>query len=78
MALWGSDVSFPPVVGFVDLAHPEADRAIGSVVEPMKVVTYGPHVDGIAFDPARLLGVVTVLPRSKMFKAVLEYLPRVT
>jgi len=77
LAMWGSDLPFPPVVAFVDLTHPEADEAIRSVVDSVEVVAFGPHVDEPAFDRAVLLGVQTVLPRSKLLKAIAEYLPRI-
>lgn len=77
LALWGSDQAFSPVVAFVDLTHADADEAISALAETVKIVAYGPHVDEVAFDRARLLGVQTILPRSQFFKAVSEHLPKV-
>jgi hypothetical protein len=67
-----------PVVAFVDLAHPAADEAIGVfIAERVRVIAYGPHVDEEAMARATFLGASEVLPRSRLFKSVAEYLPQI-
>ena len=67
-----------PVVAFVDLTHPDADDAIESFTsERVRVIAYGPHVDEDAMARAALLGAGEVLPRSRLFKSVGEYLPQI-
>lgn len=67
-----------PVVAFVDLTHPTAEEAIrGFTDENVRVVAYGPHVDEDALARAALLGANVVLPRSRLFKSIAEYLPRI-
>ena len=67
-----------PVVAFVDLTHSAADEAIERfATEGVRVIGYGPHVDEDAMARAALLGADTVLPRSRLFRSVEEYLPRI-
>lgn len=66
-----------PVAAFVDLTHPEADAMIRSLAAAgVRITAYGPHVDADAMTRARLLGADLVLPRSRLFRAIAEYLPR--
>ena len=67
-----------PVVAFVDLTHPDADEAIERfAAEGVRVIAYGPHVDEDAMARAALLGAGDVVPRSRLFRSVEEYLPRI-
>ena len=78
--VWGKkDGNDPkPVVAFVDLTHPAAEEAIrGFTDENVRVIAYGPHVDEDALARAGLLGASVVLPRSRLFKSIAEYLPRI-
>ncbi len=79
LQVWGKLADEPqPVVAFVDLTHPEADEAIKRFArERVRVIAYGPHVDEDAMVRAGLLGADTVLPRSRLFKSIAQYLPRI-
>ena len=67
----------PPVVAFVDLAHPDADEAIRLLAgRATRVVGYGPEVDDFAVTRARTLGASDALPRSVFFRSLRGQLPR--
>ncbi len=68
---------FRPAAAFVDLTHPAADEALVLLGEQSVGVTaFGPHVDDEAFARAAELGASQTLPRSTLFKALGQYLPR--
>lgn len=68
--------SRPPVVAFVDLAHPDSDEVIRLLAgRGTRVVGYGPHVDDFAMTRARSLGAADALARSAFFRAIREHLP---
>ncbi len=74
---WDPEAPSQPVVAFVDLEHPAADGAIRGLADRrVRVVAYGPHVDEDAMVRAATLGAEVVLPRSKLFRAIGDYLPR--
>lgn len=77
LAVWGSELSAVPVVAFIDLTHPDVEEAIAAFASTSKVVAYGPHVDEEAFERAVRMGVKTVLPRSRLFKSISQYLPKI-
>ena len=80
LQVWGKtgEHDSKPVVAFVDLTHPDADDAIESfTTERVRVIAYGPHVDEDAMARAALLGASEVLPRSRLFKSVGEFLPQI-
>ncbi len=65
------------VRAFVDLTHPGADDAIRRLAPARtRVVAFGPHVDDFAMTRARSLGADDVVPRSRFFRKLEEYLPR--
>jgi hypothetical protein len=81
LVVWRSvhEISDPPRVVFVDLAAPDADRAIRTLAEAgSRVVAFGPHVDDMAMVRARSLGAADALPRSRFFRQIPELLPTVT
>lgn len=81
MRVWGkpgAGTGSRPVVAFVDLTHPEAETAIAAFTrEHVRVIAFGPHVDEDALRRAADLGADTVLPRSRLFRSIGEYLPRI-
>ena len=78
--VWGKSGSpLGAVVAFVDITHPEADEAIQMLAsQQVRVIAYGPHVDEDAMARAATLGADTVLPRSRLFRTIVEHLPRLT
>jgi hypothetical protein len=66
-----------PSVVFVDLTHPDADRVIREASEGGRVVAFGPHVDDHAMVRAMALGATDAVPRSRFFRSVGEWLPRI-
>ena len=73
------DADQRPVAGFVDLMNEESDEAIRQLAgQGVRVIAYGPHVDEDAMARAATLGAHTVLPRSRMFKEIGAFLPRLT
>ena len=42
----------------------------------IRIVAYGPHVDDIAMARARSLGAKDVVPRSRLFGKLVDWLPR--
>ena len=76
--VWGkSEDPVRPVVAFVDITNPEAGEAIRVLAgEQVRVIAYGPHVDEDAMARAVALGASTVLPRSRLFRAIGDHLPR--
>ncbi len=79
LEMWGRDhdSELSPVLAFVDLTHSDAEIAIKALKPIAKVVAYGPHVDEGAVERAFLLGADTVLPRSRLFRAISEFLPKI-
>jgi hypothetical protein len=76
---WDREASWRPVVAFVDLGHGAADDAISNLAaRGVRVVAYGPHVDDDSMARAATLGADVVLPRSKLFRSIADYLPRLT
>ena len=76
---WEAELGPRPVVGFVDLASDDSDEAIrGLSDQGVRVIAYGPHVDEDAMERAATLGAHTVVPRSRLFKQIGAYLPRLT
>jgi hypothetical protein len=74
---WGSETGHRPVLAFVDLTHSDADDAIKSLAAAgVRIIAYGPHVDEDSMVRAALLGADVVLPRSQLFRAIGQYLPR--
>jgi hypothetical protein len=67
-----------PVVGFVDLAHPEADSCVEVLAASgNRVVVYGPMVDDVAAIRARSLGAHDAVPRDRFLRAPADWLPPV-
>jgi hypothetical protein len=65
-----------PAVAFIDLSHPDADEAIGSLAAAgVRVYGFGPHVDDFAMVRARSLGAVDALARSRFFRSIPDLLP---
>lgn len=61
---------------FIDLTHPAADDAIRRLAATRtRVVAFGPHVDDFAMTRAASLGADEVVPRSRFFRKLKEYLP---
>jgi hypothetical protein len=76
---WDRGASWRPVVAFVDLGHAAADEAIAELAgRGVRVVAYGPHVDEDALARAAMVGADVVMPRSKLFRSIGDYLPRLT
>lgn len=68
-----------PVLGLVDLAHPEADDGIRALAQAeVRTVAYGPHVDDVAMVRAKTLGADDAVPRSRFFASIDSYLPQRT
>ena len=69
--------STSPVVVFLDLEHAMADDILRMLVtEDHRVIAYGPHVDDVALARAGSLGASEVLPRSRLFKRLQDWMPR--
>ncbi len=57
-----------PRIALVDLTHPAALEVIARIAGAgVKVVAYGPHVDGAALEAATEAGAAESLPRSRFF-----------
>ena len=82
LTVWAAPVAgaeASAVLAFVDLTHPDADRAITALKQSgARVIAYGPHVDSDAMARAGLLGADTVLARSQLFRSIGDHLPRIT
>ena len=66
-----------PAVAFVDLEHAAADDVVRLLAgDGVRTVAYGPHVDDIAMARARSLGATDVVPRSRLFTRLVDWLPR--
>jgi hypothetical protein len=72
-------VGHEPAVAFVDLEHAAADAVVRLLGEAgVRTVAYGPHVDDVAMARARSLGATDVVPRSKLFTRLRDWLPKPT
>lgn len=66
-----------PTVAFVDLEHGAADDIVRVLAgADVRTVAYGPHVDDVAMARARSLGASDVVPRSRLFTKLADWLPR--
>lgn len=66
-----------PIVALLDLEHGAADDIIRMLAGAgVRTIAYGPHVDDIAMARARSLGASDVVPRSRFFTKLVEWLPR--
>ncbi len=76
---WIPEPEHRPVVAFVDLTHPDSDRAIEALATAgVRTIAFGPHVDEDAMARAGLLGADVVLTRSQLFRSIGDHLPRLT
>ncbi len=66
-----------PIVAFLDLEHAAADDIVRMLAGAgVRTIAYGPHVDDIAMARARSLGARDVVPRSRLFRKLVDWLPR--